>query len=262
MSESDGLRKLTEYLAQTRRQAETAIDELNRQIVDLKKENEMCMQVVETLEAERDYFKSHAEQLKQVNSTKYRLQERDDWKSLIDSVQKDRNRLQEDCIALEHQLQQSKSEIEYLRGELQRVNEEKAQLEHQSPFSPAAAGGSSSRNRLQSDSASADSCSGDDDGSDADTAGASGGSDAGDAPLREPQLSPLIDRDGRELQLHGSTRSVVRQLKLELKYAHSQVCTPRELLPLPLMLLLQLLILLLLNSCEGLHTVCCCCLFT
>lgn len=128
MSESEGLQKLTAYLSQTRRQAEAAIDALNEQIVELKKDNEVCMQVVETLEAERDHFKNLAEQLKQENTTKYRLQERDDWKSLIDSVQKDRSRLQEECNQLESKIEDCTAEIDYLKVELQTVREERDKL--------------------------------------------------------------------------------------------------------------------------------------
>ena len=43
MSESDGLKKLTEYLNQTRRQAETAIDVLNKKIDEMEQENNTCL---------------------------------------------------------------------------------------------------------------------------------------------------------------------------------------------------------------------------
>ena len=50
MSASDGLLKLTEYLNQTRRQAEAAIDVLNKRIEEMKEENETCMNMIEKLE--------------------------------------------------------------------------------------------------------------------------------------------------------------------------------------------------------------------
>ena len=51
MSASDGLLKLTEYLNQTRRQAEAAIDVLNSRIEEMKEENETCiMNMIEKLE--------------------------------------------------------------------------------------------------------------------------------------------------------------------------------------------------------------------
>jgi hypothetical protein len=60
---------------------------------------------------QRDYYKSYAEQLKVENSKKWRLQERDDWKALVDSVQRDRSRLQDECNTLEAELQTSQEEI-------------------------------------------------------------------------------------------------------------------------------------------------------
>ena len=83
MSESDGLSKLAEYLNQTRRQAEQSIDILNAKISELANESE-------AISSERDYFRNYSEQLKLENSQKWRLQERDDWKSLVESVQTDR----------------------------------------------------------------------------------------------------------------------------------------------------------------------------
>jgi hypothetical protein len=50
MSENDGLKKLTEYLNQTRRQAEAAIDALNIKIQEMKDENITCMKMIEKLE--------------------------------------------------------------------------------------------------------------------------------------------------------------------------------------------------------------------
>lgn len=90
MSESAGLAKLTEYLNQTRKQAELSIDILNKKISELENENER-------LSGEKDYFHSLTLQLKIENSKKWRLQERDDWKSLVDSIQIDRTRLQNVC---------------------------------------------------------------------------------------------------------------------------------------------------------------------
>jgi hypothetical protein len=89
-SESAGLAKLTEYLNQTRKQAELSIDILNKKISELEVENER-------LSGEKDYFHSLTLQLKIENSKKWRLQERDDWKSLVDSIQIDRSRLQNVC---------------------------------------------------------------------------------------------------------------------------------------------------------------------
>jgi septal ring factor EnvC (AmiA/AmiB activator) len=107
----EGLAKLTEYLAQTRRQAEQSIDVLNERIAQIENEKEEIL-------AERDYFRNYSEQLKLENSKKWRLQERDDWKSLVESVQKDRNRLHEDCVQLEAELEEARRELEELRDEV------------------------------------------------------------------------------------------------------------------------------------------------
>mmetsp|Transcript_3881 Transcript_3881/g.5336 ORF Transcript_3881/g.5336 Transcript_3881/m.5336 type:complete len:356 (+) Transcript_3881:16-1083(+) len=120
MSESDGLKKLTEYLNQTRRQAEAAIDALNVKIQEMKDENLTCMKMIEKLERERDHYKDCFEQLKIENSTKWKLRERDDWRSLVESVQKDRNRLQEDYNQLQSELEKAREDIAVLSDELQK----------------------------------------------------------------------------------------------------------------------------------------------
>lgn len=68
---------------------------------------------------QRDYYKSYAEQLKVENSKKWRLQERDDWKALVESVQRDRSRLQDECNNLEHQLLLAREEIIKLKESIQ-----------------------------------------------------------------------------------------------------------------------------------------------
>lgn len=117
-SESEGLSKLTEYLAQTRRQAEISIDLLNNKIVELEQENDYKLGRINELTGERDYFKKYSEQLKSENSKKWKLQERDDWKSLVESVQKDRARLQDECTRLESSLDEAKVQIQGLQDEL------------------------------------------------------------------------------------------------------------------------------------------------
>ena len=107
-SESEGVTRLTAYLQQTKRQAEHSIDKMNQHIEELQEDLETSKLVSRQLEQERDYFRNLAEQLKQENTRKWRLQERDDWKALLESVQEDRERLQEDCSRLEDQLEMAK----------------------------------------------------------------------------------------------------------------------------------------------------------
>ena len=52
MSAADGLQKLTEYLNQTRRQAETAIDVLNKRIFELQENNDEIKLEADRLRAE------------------------------------------------------------------------------------------------------------------------------------------------------------------------------------------------------------------
>ena len=130
ISESEGLRKLTEFLNQTRRQAETAIDALNVQVKQLSQD---C----DKYRDECIYYKRCCEQLQQENSKKWRLHERDDWKSLVDSVQKDRNRLHDECLKLELEKDQFKNEIIALQEQLRAYQQNSVM----SPISAEARGG-------------------------------------------------------------------------------------------------------------------------
>ena len=118
----DGLKKLAEYLAQTRRQASASIDLLNVRVSELSADLEIAKQTSEKLEGERDFFRNLSEQLKLENSKKWRLQERDDWKSLVDSVQRDRARLQDECHRLETELEEARAQQTALQGQLQARN--------------------------------------------------------------------------------------------------------------------------------------------
>lgn len=111
MSEKEGLAKLAAYLQQTRKQAELSIDILNTRILSLENESE-------AISSERDYFRNYSEQLKLENSKKWRLHERDDWKSLVDSVQVDRARLQENCDNLEIELEEARAGVKILEEEI------------------------------------------------------------------------------------------------------------------------------------------------
>lgn len=115
----DGLKKLAEYLAQTRRQASSSIDLLNARVTELSADLDIAKQTSEKLEEERDFFRNLSEQLKLENSKKWRLQERDDWKSLVDSVQRDRARLQDECHRLETELEEARAQQTALQEQLQ-----------------------------------------------------------------------------------------------------------------------------------------------
>ena len=142
---SEGVQKLIEYLNQTRRQAEQAVDCLNERIKELeeiceesnrraeKLEEEVCSKykcITELLfvSPQRDYYQRYAEQLKIENSKKWRLQERDDWKALVDSVQKDRDRLHDECLRLETELEHANNYIEQQETALAHANEQIEEL--------------------------------------------------------------------------------------------------------------------------------------
>lgn len=118
MSADMGLPKLVDLLNTTRRQAELSINTLSQRVQELSAllaEKEM---EVAKVTAERDLYKSSSIQLKQENSQKWRLQERDDWKSLVDSIQKDRARLQDENLALQTALEASQAAGERLEAEV------------------------------------------------------------------------------------------------------------------------------------------------
>ena len=123
-TESEGVARLTAYLQQTKRQTEHSIDIMNKHIEELQDDLETQKLVSSQLEQERDYFRNLSEQLKLENTKKWRLQERDDWKALLESVQEDRVRLQEECTKLEQQFEMAK---EVLTPELLETLEQKLQ---------------------------------------------------------------------------------------------------------------------------------------
>lgn len=135
MQESEGLSKLTEYLNQTRKQAAMSIDVLNSQIVELRAESDYNRRIVEELRADRDHYKQLSDQLRYESTTKHKLQERDDWKTLIDNMQKDRTRLSEECIQLRSQLQSATYEISLLHDEVIERKERDSSIDKESTSS-------------------------------------------------------------------------------------------------------------------------------
>jgi len=56
MSQAEGLSKLTEYLKQTKRQAEAAVDHLNKEISRLSEENGQLKSILRQTTIERDKY--------------------------------------------------------------------------------------------------------------------------------------------------------------------------------------------------------------
>ena len=59
------------------------------------------------------------------NTSKWKLQERDDWKALVDTLQSDRRKLQEDCKSLTVSLQESKEYCQELQTVIESLNHDK-----------------------------------------------------------------------------------------------------------------------------------------
>lgn len=127
MSQNDGLDKLIDFLNTTRRQAELSISALNNRVNELQSACDAKDKEINEVTSERDYYKNNVEQLKLENSKKWRLQERDDWKSLVDSVQNDRSRLQDHCLQLEISLENAQSHIIALETELSHLLQDENQ---------------------------------------------------------------------------------------------------------------------------------------
>lgn len=212
MSESEGLHKLTQYLNQTRKQAELSIDILNNKIIELNNENKQYQDIIQELISEKDHYKSLVDKLKYENTTKHKLQERDDWKSLIDNVQKDRNRLQEECISLKTELDETKYEISRLHEQMNdkiidytSINtdiDNKMNNISSKPSTPI----SFNKKKITNLSILID--------------------NSYDNISEELFTSPIVDRYGKEILLPDSPKAVIKQLKNELKKCYLEVIIP------------------------------------
>ena len=130
MSEGEGIDKLRAYLQQTRRQAELSIESLTNQISFLTAENEELKDTIEQLSLEKKELKQIAEKLKLENSKKWRFQERDDWKCLVESLQTDRSRLQDENGLINRNLELEKEKVLHLEDEINKLTSEIEKLRH------------------------------------------------------------------------------------------------------------------------------------
>lgn len=143
---SEGLSKLTEYLNQTRRQAELAIDTLSQRVHELELENKELKRGVSDLQQEKTELNQCISQLRLETSKKWRLQERDDWKCLVDSMQRDRDRLHDECMRLDSELLISKSQVQRLNEEVEYLSQLLEQHQNHEHFSAAPSGSPSVSN--------------------------------------------------------------------------------------------------------------------
>mmetsp|Transcript_25375 Transcript_25375/g.27736 ORF Transcript_25375/g.27736 Transcript_25375/m.27736 type:complete len:317 (-) Transcript_25375:171-1121(-) len=228
MSESDGLAKLTEFLKQTRRQAELAIDNLNSQIQILTRENEELKGSIAQIQHEKSEYKRLFEQLKQETSGKWKFKERDDWKCLVDNIQQDRTRLQEENNQLNALLSTTSKQVEELKTEIQKLYSEKDELEEANRLLLAdveelkTSGERPKTITIETDE---------------DENGMNGGSfheskEGGMSDEQKLVLSPIVDEStGRRLfsfDTSVSPHSLAKRLKEELRRTHSQMEEERK----------------------------------
>lgn len=102
---SEGVQILTEHLASVKRQHKEAMDQLVERNQVLESENKSLKSKLAACLDELDFRNGLIEQLKIENSQKWRVEERNDWKSLVDSVQRDRDELQEENERLRKELE-------------------------------------------------------------------------------------------------------------------------------------------------------------
>ena len=90
MSEN-GLRLLSEHLAKVKQQSEVAVQALGEKAKVLESENDLLRRQLQACLDELDFRNGQVEQLKMENTKKWRVEERNDWRALVDSVQLDRD---------------------------------------------------------------------------------------------------------------------------------------------------------------------------
>lgn len=209
MSESEGLAKLTEYLKQTRRQAEIAIDNLNSQLAEVQRENEALRSSVVTLQKEKELHISTIQQLKTDSGPKSKFKERDEWKALVENIQKDRDRIQQEYNSAVSQLEEAnlelartKQDIFLLTEELHNVTASNQFLQHHLQLQQQQSQGVRSSSPIAPQSPSHES-------------------------KQLSMMSPVLDRYGRSIFDADDTllspHSAAQKLKQELRRSNEQV---------------------------------------
>ena len=130
-SDSSGVSKLLAFLNTTRRQAELSISSLSATIDELQATLATRDDELKSLRNERTSLMTQLEQVRAENSKKWRLQERDDWRALVQTLQEDRDRLQQHCLTLELQLEDSNAHLHELEEYLKHQNSLLEELQEQ-----------------------------------------------------------------------------------------------------------------------------------
>jgi myosin heavy subunit len=197
---------------------------LNSQIQILTRENEELKGSIAQIQHEKSEYKRLFEQLKQETSGKWKFKERDDWKCLVDNIQQDRTRLQEENNQLNALLSTTSKQVEELKTEIQKLYSEKDELEEANRLLLAdveelkTSGERPKTITIETDE---------------DENGMNGGSfpeskEGGMSDEQKLVLSPIVDEStGRRLfsfDTSVSPHSLAKRLKEELRRTHSQVC--------------------------------------
>ena len=105
--------------AKVKRQSKEAVDELTTRSSILAEENRGLKVKLHACLDELDFRNGQVQQLREENTRKWRVEERNDWKSLVDSVQRDRAELQEANEDLQERCEELETEVAELRAELE-----------------------------------------------------------------------------------------------------------------------------------------------
>ena len=123
-----GLQKLTDYLAQTRRQAELSIDLLSNRVKELEDYSVKLETLLNQAKKEKDIIANELKEERNTSISKYKFKERDDWKALVASVQQDRDRISQENALLEESLLIEKEKSSVLEQEIIKLNDDITEL--------------------------------------------------------------------------------------------------------------------------------------
>ena len=99
-----GVELLTAHIGQLRRQAEEKISGLEEELAHAQRDSIALRQCASAAQDEVQLCRGMIQQLRLENTQKWRIEEREDWKALVASIQSDRRQLQEENLALSKEL--------------------------------------------------------------------------------------------------------------------------------------------------------------
>ena len=92
----DGVTALQKHLVRVKLEHAEREAALERTVAELKGENDELKAALDDAADELDLCWAHVHQLRLETTTKFQVEERDDWRALVRSVQEDRQRLQQE----------------------------------------------------------------------------------------------------------------------------------------------------------------------